>query len=182
MRAAPYQGERRPPDPRWRRRQRSAHLRHPGRRRRPRGAPHRPAAARPRTAGPGARRGASTPAPRPARRACAHAGRADRSPPAPSAGSSRSLEHASFSSRGRPQLAQHTPCGRAGRHSAVRSFHKARSLLVELQASLRASVGQVRQLARDLRPPVLDELGLLAAVRERARQFDADLQVTVDAA
>ena len=62
----------------------------------------------------------------------------------------------------------------------------ARALVTELHAALRASVGEVRRLAHDLRPPVLDELGLLAALRERARQFDTasgedDLRVSVRA-
>jgi signal transduction histidine kinase len=43
-------------------------------------------------------------------------------------------------------------------------------------------VGDVRRLAYNLRPPVLDELGLLAAVDERARQVSgASLQVEVRA-
>jgi signal transduction histidine kinase len=58
---------------------------------------------------------------------------------------------------------------------------------------LRGAVGDIRRLVYDLRPPVLDELGLAAAIRERATQYAAPrgggsgqngaagLQVEVDA-
>jgi two-component system NarL family sensor kinase len=42
-------------------------------------------------------------------------------------------------------------------------------LLASLQRSLRATSKEVRRIAHDLRPGVLDELGLLGAVREQAR-------------
>jgi len=63
---------------------------------------------------------------------------------------------------------------------------RARHLVEELQQALRGSVGAVRRLAHDLRPPTLDELGLVAAIRERAEQVtgagsNGHLQVTVDA-
>jgi signal transduction histidine kinase len=60
---------------------------------------------------------------------------------------------------------------------------RARQILRELQSSLRDSVGTVRELARDLRPPTLDELGLVAAIRERADQLasaDAGLRMRLD--
>lgn len=48
---------------------------------------------------------------------------------------------------------------------------RARSLAHELELSIRDTVGEVRRLVYDLRPPTLDDLGLLAAIRERAEQF-----------
>jgi signal transduction histidine kinase len=45
-------------------------------------------------------------------------------------------------------------------------------------------VGNIRRLVYDLRPPALDELGLLAAVRERAAQYSkapGGVHVAVDA-
>ena len=42
-----------------------------------------------------------------------------------------------------------------------------------LNVQIRAAVGGIRQLVHDLRPPTLDEYGLLAAVRERAAQLGA---------
>ena len=47
----------------------------------------------------------------------------------------------------------------------------AANLVRELQTEIRATVGNIRRLVYDLRPPTLDELGLLAAVRERAAQY-----------
>jgi len=48
---------------------------------------------------------------------------------------------------------------------------KAILLVKELQNEIRSTVGNIRRLVYDLRPPTLDELGLLAAVRERAMQY-----------
>jgi signal transduction histidine kinase len=45
------------------------------------------------------------------------------------------------------------------------------ALLNDLYAGLRAAVGDIRRLVYELRPPALDELGLVAAVRERAAQY-----------
>ncbi|NTU80356.1 MAG: histidine kinase [Chloroflexales bacterium] len=46
-------------------------------------------------------------------------------------------------------------------------------LLSELHAGLRTAVGDIRRLAYDLRPPALDEFGLVAALRERVAQYTA---------
>jgi signal transduction histidine kinase len=43
----------------------------------------------------------------------------------------------------------------------------------ELQSELRATIGNVRRLVYELRPPTLDELGLVAAIRERAVQLSS---------
>jgi signal transduction histidine kinase len=60
----------------------------------------------------------------------------------------------------------------------------ATKLVKELENQMRATVGSVRRLVYDLRPPTLDELGLLPAVRERAARYSNAPQgfhVTVDA-
>ena len=60
----------------------------------------------------------------------------------------------------------------------------ATKLVRELQTEIRATVGNIRRLVYDLRPPTLDELGLLAAVRERAAQYTnapGGVHITVDA-
>jgi two-component system, NarL family, sensor kinase len=44
-------------------------------------------------------------------------------------------------------------------------------LVKELESQMRATVANIRRLVYDLRPPTLDELGLLPAVRERATRF-----------
>jgi signal transduction histidine kinase len=60
---------------------------------------------------------------------------------------------------------------------------KARVLADTLDSGIRDAVGNIRRLVYDLRPPALDDLGLLAAIRERALEFSAGqgLQVEVDA-
>lgn len=52
-------------------------------------------------------------------------------------------------------------------------------LATELGDDLRSLIGDVRRLVYGLRPPALDELGLVGAVRGFARQFP-DLEVRVD--
>jgi signal transduction histidine kinase len=46
--------------------------------------------------------------------------------------------------------------------------------VVELRAQLRAAIASIRTLVHGLRPPAIDELGLLVALRERARQYSAE--------
>ncbi|MFI5735225.1 sensor histidine kinase [Kribbella sp. NPDC051587] len=63
---------------------------------------------------------------------------------------------------------------------------KTRDLLNTLRTDTRAAIGDVRRLVDDLRPPALDELGLVGALRQRADQlsFRADgatIQVEVAA-
>jgi signal transduction histidine kinase len=55
-------------------------------------------------------------------------------------------------------------------------------LLDEVQLQLRETVGTVRRLVHQLRPPILDQLGLLAAVREQALRSEraSGLQVRID--
>lgn len=65
-------------------------------------------------------------------------------------------------------------------------------MLAELKAQARNAVADIRRLVYDLRPPALDELGLVSALREQAAQFTTsagarcphpvELSVTVDAA
>jgi signal transduction histidine kinase len=54
----------------------------------------------------------------------------------------------------------------------------------KLQAAIRATVGEIRRLVYDLRPPALDELGLIEAIRERASHYgvgDEGFRATVEA-
>jgi signal transduction histidine kinase len=60
----------------------------------------------------------------------------------------------------------------------------ARAVLRELKAETAASIGDVRRLVNDLRPPALDEFGLTAALRQHADRVsvrDGHLAVTVNA-
>jgi signal transduction histidine kinase len=54
----------------------------------------------------------------------------------------------------------------------------------KLRSAIRATVGDVRRLVYDLRPPALDELGLVEAVRQRASRYgvgDEGFPATVEA-
>jgi signal transduction histidine kinase len=60
---------------------------------------------------------------------------------------------------------------------------KAGQLADNLDSAIRDTVGNIRRLVYDLRPPALDDLGLLAAIRERASEYSngQGLQIEVDA-
>jgi signal transduction histidine kinase len=49
----------------------------------------------------------------------------------------------------------------------------ARDVFGELQAGISVAVERVREIAYDLRPPVLDDLGLMAAIRDRLEADDS---------
>ncbi|MBI4494689.1 MAG: two-component sensor histidine kinase, partial [Chloroflexi bacterium] len=44
-------------------------------------------------------------------------------------------------------------------------------LLAELKTQTQAAIADIRRLVYDLRPPALDQLGLVSALRERAAQY-----------
>jgi signal transduction histidine kinase len=55
----------------------------------------------------------------------------------------------------------------------------ARGLLGEIDTEVTASLADVRRLVEDLRPPALDELGLVGAVRSRAAALAGQLEIDV---
>jgi signal transduction histidine kinase len=58
----------------------------------------------------------------------------------------------------------------------------ARAILRGLKEQARSAVADIRRLVYDLRPPTLDELGLVGAIRETAVQYDYDsLRVAIHA-
>ena len=57
----------------------------------------------------------------------------------------------------------------------------ATTLARELQRTIRATVQDVRRLVHDLRPPALDELGLVGAIQALAATFQRHLLITVQA-
>jgi signal transduction histidine kinase len=58
---------------------------------------------------------------------------------------------------------------------------RAQRLQTDVQNGLQAAIAQIRQVAYDLRPPVLDDQGLEMAIRDRlATAIDPKLQVDVD--
>jgi len=74
--------------------------------------------------------------------------------------------------------------GLAGvRHRLRRDPEAAERMLERLEEQLQTATGEIRRLVDGLRPPALDELGLVSALRERAAQFQhgpAGLLVTVE--
>ncbi len=62
---------------------------------------------------------------------------------------------------------------------------RASRLLLDLRADLTGAIADIRRLVHDLRPPDLDELGLVSALQQRAEQSwrrpDAPFTVTIDA-
>lgn len=61
---------------------------------------------------------------------------------------------------------------------------RARSMLADLQLEARDAIDEVRRLVHDLRPPALDELGLVAALESRAAQLaraNDELMIQVEA-
>jgi signal transduction histidine kinase len=61
---------------------------------------------------------------------------------------------------------------------------KAEALLLDLKKQIQTAIADVRRLVYELQPPILEELGLIAALEEKARQIgqSSELLVTVSAA
>jgi two-component system NarL family sensor kinase len=53
------------------------------------------------------------------------------------------------------------------------------ALLVEARNEVREAITEVRRLVDDLRPPAIDEVGLLAAIRQRAAALSGELEIEV---
>jgi two-component system NarL family sensor kinase len=66
-----------------------------------------------------------------------------------------------------PRLAGIAYTAGAARNVLDRDAEAARSLLVELREQTAAAIGEIRQLVYDMRPPALDELGLVGALEQR---------------
>lgn len=54
-------------------------------------------------------------------------------------------------------------------------------MVSELRSQVKASLGEIRRLVYDLRPPFLDDLGLLGALREQAVRLAGTVAITIDA-
>lgn len=81
-----------------------------------------------------------------------------------------------------PALASITLKLDAARNLLVRDPSAADALLVDLKKQTQTALTDIRRLVYELRPPSLDELGLLSALREQAEQYISDgLQITIDA-
>lgn len=80
-----------------------------------------------------------------------------------------------------PALASESLKVGAIRKLMTRNQPAADALLAELGDDIEATITDIRRLVYDLRPPALDELGLVGAIRERVAQLHTELQVVVDA-
>ena len=81
-----------------------------------------------------------------------------------------------------PALASITLKLDAARNLLTRDLPAADALLIDLKKQTQAAVSDIRRLVYDLRPPSLDELGLIQALREQAEQYNLDmLRFTIDA-
>jgi signal transduction histidine kinase len=59
---------------------------------------------------------------------------------------------------------------------------EAEALLIDLKAQTQQAIVEIRRLVYALRPPTLDELGLISALREHASHYQhAGLQITIEA-
>jgi signal transduction histidine kinase len=81
-----------------------------------------------------------------------------------------------------PQLATQTLKLEAARDLVMSDPNRASDLLSGLIADSLNAIADIRRLVYALRPPALDELGLISAVREQAAQYGSDqLAITLDA-
>ena len=81
-----------------------------------------------------------------------------------------------------PQLASQLLTVEAIEKLLLRDPERARALLHDLKAQSQHAVHDIRRLVYELRPPALDDLGLVGALREGvARQQQNRLQITVEA-
>jgi len=70
-----------------------------------------------------------------------------------------------------PQLASLTLKHDAARNLLASDPAAVGALLVELKAQTQDAISDIRRLVYDLRPPALDELGLVSAIREQATRY-----------
>lgn len=81
-----------------------------------------------------------------------------------------------------PQLATLTLKLDAARNMLATQPAAADALLVELKAQAQTAIGDIRRVVYELRPPSLDELGLVPAIREQATSYSQNgLTVLVEA-
>jgi signal transduction histidine kinase len=81
-----------------------------------------------------------------------------------------------------PALAGFTLQIDAAREELVDDSAGADARLVDLKTDIQAAIADIRRLVYDLRPPALDELGLLGALRTQVAHYSGPtLQVTLDA-
>jgi signal transduction histidine kinase len=78
-----------------------------------------------------------------------------------------------------PTLASLTLQTDAARNLLKSEPARADALLVDLKSQIQQTIADVRKLVYALRPPALDELGLVAALQEKARQLEQSSAVVI---
>jgi signal transduction histidine kinase len=80
-----------------------------------------------------------------------------------------------------PTLASLNLQSNAVRKLVVSDPERAQALLDEMRTQIRSVIADIRRVVENLRPPALDELGLMSAIEEQAKAFGAEgLRVYVD--
>ena len=79
-----------------------------------------------------------------------------------------------------PALAAQTLKAGSARAMFTRDPERAKSLLEELEVDAQTAMADVRRLIYNLRPPALDELGLVGAIRETAATHAGSMRMKVD--
>lgn len=72
-----------------------------------------------------------------------------------------------------PQLASQTLALEAIAQQMISNPEKAQSILESLQAQAHEAISDVRRLVYDLRPPALDDLGLIGALKQTASRYES---------
>jgi len=81
-----------------------------------------------------------------------------------------------------PALATLTLQAEAAREWIKTNPEKSEALLDTIISGSQSALSEIRRIAYALRPPALDDLGLLSAIREQADQFaNSSVQITVEA-
>lgn len=81
-----------------------------------------------------------------------------------------------------PALATLTLQAEAAREWTKTNPEKSEALLDTIITGAQSALSEIRRIAYALRPPALDDLGLLSAIREQADQFaNSSVQITVEA-
>ncbi|MGG1675401.1 sensor histidine kinase [Neobacillus sp. NRS-1170] len=75
-----------------------------------------------------------------------------------------------------PRLAALALTAAAAEDLVDRNPHATRNILEELRTTIRLTVSEIRGLVYDLRPPTLDEMGLIGAIHERIKELSMSNQ------
>lgn len=75
-----------------------------------------------------------------------------------------------------PRLASLALTAAAAEELLVTDMNATKTILTELRTTIRSTVSEIRSMVHDLRPPALDELGLIGAVKERISDVSSPIQ------